>query len=65
MTRDISYLTDFYDEKIRRIKEIGAPLNFVFITDQHNRMNSFVNEYSGIEDNDSTRELAADHIRSI
>ena len=34
--RDVSYLTNSYDEKISRIKAIGAPLNFIFITDQHN-----------------------------
>ena len=32
----LRYLTDFYDEKIARIREIDAPLNFIFITDQHN-----------------------------
>lgn len=36
MLEDIRYLTDHYDEKIERIREIGAPLNFFFITDQHN-----------------------------
>lgn len=36
---DIRYLTDHFDQKIARIKEIGAPLNFVFITDEHNRLN--------------------------
>ena len=29
------YPIDGYDEKIARIKEIGAPLNFVFFTDGH------------------------------
>lgn len=55
--RDIRYLTDSYYKKIERIRKIGAPLNFVFITDMHNRMNS----------NDGTQvyELASDHIRSI
>ena len=28
--KDLSYLTDHYDEKIKRIKEIDAPLNFIF-----------------------------------
>ena len=31
----LRYLTDHYDEPIRRIKELGAPLNFIFVTDQH------------------------------
>lgn len=34
--KDLSYLTDHYDEKIKRIKEIDAPLNFIFFTDPHN-----------------------------
>jgi len=39
MTReDLRYLTDHYDEKIAQIKAIGAPLNFIFITDQHNEL---------------------------
>ena len=36
MMRNVSYLTSSYDEKIDRIKAIDAPLNFIFITDQHN-----------------------------
>lgn len=53
---ELSYLTDFYDDKIKRINELDKALNFVFITDQHNRMNA----------NDSSEfELAANHIRSI
>ena len=35
---DLRYLTDHYDEKIAQIKQIGAPLNFIFITDQHNEL---------------------------
>ncbi len=41
MMEHLRYLTDFYDEKIARIHTIGAPLNFVFITDQHNRLNAW------------------------
>lgn len=63
--KKIRYLTDCYDEKIERIKSVRARLNFVFITDQHNHMNSFTNEYSGVESYDHTRELAVDAIRSI
>ncbi|MFQ9801100.1 MAG: hypothetical protein ACLR23_21645 [Clostridia bacterium] len=37
----LKYLTDHYDESIEKIKTIGAPLNFVFITDLHNRLNEF------------------------
>ena len=32
---DIRYLTDHYDEPIARVRAINAPLNFIFITDQH------------------------------
>lgn len=42
MTKDLHYLTDHYDEKIKKIKEIGAPLNFVFVTDMHNNLISDV-----------------------
>ncbi len=54
--KDLSYLTDSYDEKIRFLNELDAPLNFVFITDQHNRMNTLVME---------RYELARDAIDSI
>ena len=37
---DIRYLTDGYDEGIARLKAIDAPLNFVFITDVHHRLES-------------------------
>ena len=59
---DIRYLTDRYDEKIKEILDFDAPLNFVFITDQHNRMN----EYTTTWDKTKTKfELAANHIESI
>ena len=38
---DISYLTDFYDEKIEKIKKINAPLNFIFYTDPHNGLSEW------------------------
>ncbi len=34
--KDLSYLTDRYDEKIQKVLSIGAPLNFIFYTDPHN-----------------------------
>ena len=37
--KDLRYLTDSYEEGIRRIREINAPLNFIFMADQHNRIN--------------------------
>ena len=33
---DLSYLTRGYDDKIQKVLDLDAPLNFVFITDQHN-----------------------------
>lgn len=62
--RDIRYLTSHYDEKIKSINDFGAPLNFVFITDEHNR------EHCPLPLDQWARgegdfELAADHIRSI
>ncbi len=35
---DLRYLTASYDAPIARVKAIGAPLNFIFITDAHNRI---------------------------
>ena len=39
--RELSYLTDQYQDKIEAVNRFAAPLNFVFITDPHNRMNEF------------------------
>ena len=63
--RDLSYLTDSYDEKIERIHSLKAPLNFVFITDQHNRMNFYDENFKAGRSEKVPYELAADHIRSI
>lgn len=60
---DIRYLTDHYDEKIARIKEIGAPLNFVFFTDAHNRLNH--GGTGRAADSTAPYELAKNHIASI
>lgn len=59
---DIKYLTDHYDEKIEKIKSYNAPMNFVFITDQHNRLN----EYTTTWNKEQTEfELATNAIESI
>ena len=63
--KDLSYLTDSYDEKIERIHRIGAPLNFVFITDLHNRMNYYDESFRASRSEETPYELAKDHIRSI
>ena len=57
---DLTYLTSHYDEKIRRIKETGAPLNFIFITDMHNRLNQWA-----VKSAPGQYELAANAIRSM
>lgn len=62
--KDLSYLTRYYDEKIARIRALRAPLNFVFITDQHNRLTQHALKDQGIED-PARYELAVDAIRSI
>lgn len=62
--KDLSYLTRHYDEKIARIRALRAPLNFVFITDQHNRLTQHALKDQGIED-PARYELAVDAIRSI
>lgn len=59
----LRYLTSHYDEKIHRIREIDAPLNFVFITDQHNRLNHGVTIREKLIN--QPYELAANHIASI
>lgn len=56
--KNVSYLTDHYDEKIKKIKEINAPLNFVFITDEHNRIGE-----SFLEDNGGVYELRRTQFR--
>ena len=42
--KDLSYLTDSYDEKIEQIRALNPDLSFVFITDMHNRMNEFARD---------------------
>jgi len=61
---DIRYLTDHYDEKIQKILDFDAPLNFVFITDQHNGMNKHITTWDKTKKPDDY-ELASDAIRSI
>ncbi|MBQ8509507.1 MAG: metallophosphoesterase [Clostridia bacterium] len=61
---DISYLTKNYDEKICRIVELDAPLNFVFITDQHNRLNQLSAKYSKTRTPDDY-ELAVNAVEAI
>lgn len=62
--RDVSYLTDKYSDKINAVNEFGAPLNFVFITDPHNRMNEFSVKEGRVEGL-SEYEYAVDAVRSI
>ena len=59
--KDLRYLTDSYEEGIRRIREIDAPLNFIYMADQHNRMNE-LSANRRDPDNPPPFELAADAI---
>lgn len=61
---DVRYLTDSFDQKIRKIKSIGAPLNFVFITDEHNRLNQHAMERNHPE-RPADAELAVNAVESI
>ena len=61
---DLRYLTDHYDEKIKEVLEFDAPLNFVYITDQHNRMNEYITTWDETKRPDEF-ELAKNHIESI
>ncbi len=62
---DLRYLTDSYDRGIARIRQINAPLNFIFITDCHNRMNQYDADFTASRPEAKKYELAADHIRSM
>ncbi|MBE6599465.1 MAG: hypothetical protein E7638_08495 [Ruminococcaceae bacterium] len=58
---DIRYLTDHYDEKIKQINELAAPLNFVFITDMHHGGNRFLHRIGDMDE----YEDGVNHIESI
>lgn len=62
--KDISYLTDCYQAKIDDINRFGAPLNFVFITDPHNRMNEHSVKHKCVAGL-TEYEYAVDTVRSI
>lgn len=64
MAKDLHYLTDHYDKKIERIKEIGAPLNFIFLSDMHHRMHEMAYTDENPE-NPQPYESAVDAIESI
>ncbi len=61
--KDLSYLTNSYDEKIARINTLQAPLNFIFIADQHNRLNE--RSAKRHPERNCGFELATDAINSI
>lgn len=58
--KDLHYLIDSYDEKIAKINSFAAPLNFIFITDEHNRLNHMTAVKHGVP-----YELASDAIDSM
>ncbi|MBE6930919.1 MAG: hypothetical protein E7463_11610 [Ruminococcaceae bacterium] len=61
--RDLSYLTDHYDEAIARVNAIAAPLNFIFITDMHNRLNQYAIANNMVDLTEY--ELGVNHIDSL
>ncbi|MBQ0102110.1 MAG: metallophosphoesterase [Firmicutes bacterium] len=61
---DISYITDSFEEKIRRVNEIGAPVNFLFITDEHNRLHEYSRKKRN-PDNPQPYELASNAIEAV
>ncbi len=61
----LSYLTESYDEKIKRIHAIGAPFNFVFITDMHNRLNELDFTYNNVPFEPAERSFAVNTVESI
>lgn len=61
----LSYLTDSYDEKIKRVNAIAAPFNFVFITDMHNRLNELNFEYHNIPYEHAEVSFAVSAVQSI
>lgn len=64
MSANLQYLTSCYDEKIKKIRELHAPLNFLFITDMHNRLHEMAFRQEN-PDNPKPFELAANAIQSI
>ncbi len=60
---DLRYLTDFYDEKIKKINDLNAPINFVFITDMHHKLNKFAIE-AGLSKMTSWED-GVKHVKSI
>lgn len=61
----LSYLTDSYDEKIKRINDIDAPFNFVFITDMHNRLNELDLNYRNVPFEHAEKSFAVNTVESI
>lgn len=64
-TDHVRYLTDHYDEKIRRVQEIDASFNFIFVTDIHNRLNEFNEAYNGHPLPPSETSLAVNTVDSM
>lgn len=64
MSTDLRYLTDHYEAPIARIRALDAPLNFLFITDMHNRLHEYAYREACPEDPEPS-EKAVDAIASI
>lgn len=61
----LRYLTDRYDEKIKRINAIAAPFNLVFITDMHNRLNELDFRWQNIPFVPAEKSFAVNAVESI
>lgn len=61
----LCYLTDFYDEKIKKINDIDAPFNFVFITDMHNRLSEQALKSRNLDIKPANISFAVDAVDSI
>ena len=64
MPTDLHYLTDHYEKKIESLNALDAPLNFLFITDMHNRLHELAYRNDSPE-HQRPFELAVNAIDSI
>ena len=64
MPTDLHYLTDHYKKKIESLNALDAPLNFLFITDMHNRLHELAYRNDSPE-HQRPFELAVNAIDSI
>lgn len=61
----LQYLTDSYDEKIKRVNAIDASFSFVFLTDMHNRLNELDFRWQNIPFAPAEKSFAVNTVESI